>query len=141
MNADTGILNGTANQVLSQALNNVWFLINHQRAEESVAACLKLNANYPDSDDGWFATSFLAFQMRKAPEALKAINQAIKLAPKKPRWLLHKAHTLLVLGQQAEALLLAEALTGKSYSEVDFCAELAMVLNKLSQYKSAGEYY
>ncbi|NQZ05724.1 MAG: sulfotransferase [Algicola sp.] len=126
---------------LDNLLDKAWHFINLQKVEQAVAACKQLNQHYPNSADGWFASSFLAFQLRNAQQSLVMIDKAVELEPKNTRWQLHKAHTLLILGHKAPALTIATALTGKNYTDVDFCAELALVLNKLSSFAQAARYY
>ncbi|MCJ8271837.1 MAG: sulfotransferase [Psychrosphaera sp.] len=127
--------------LLDSLLDKAWHFINLQKVEQAVAACKQLNQHYPNSADGWFASSFLAFQLRNAQQALVMIDKAVALEPQNARWQLHKAHTLLIFGDKAAALTIATALTDKNYTDVDFCAELALVLNKLSSFALAARYY
>ncbi|MEW6981283.1 sulfotransferase [Colwelliaceae bacterium 6471] len=130
-----------ASTSLSKLLDDAWNLINDRNVAKAVATCQHINRQFPTSAEGWFATSFLTFQLRQTDQALTAIEQAIKLQPQQPRWQLHKAHTLLLQGDRDAAWLLAEQLAGQRYQEVELCAELALVLNKLNQYPLAIEYY
>lgn len=140
--------------MLEQNLDLVWDLINKQQAKAAMAACEKLNRAYPNSDDGWFATSFLAFQLRNGPLALQTIEKAVAIKPANVRWALHKAHILTVLvgdqggqhgqyRQQALGLVdcLCENESVLSSDDANFCAELALVLNMLSCHQASANFY
>ena len=127
--------------LLDSLLDKAWHFINLQKVEQAVAACKQLNQHYPNSADGWFASSFLAFQLRNAEQSLVMIDKAVELEPQNARWQLHKAHTLLILGHKESALTIATVLTSQDYTDVDFCAELALVLNKLASFAQAARYY
>ena len=138
------------NDMLERDLDIVWDLINKQQAKAAKAACEQLNRIYPNSDDGWFATSFLAFQLRNGPLALQTIEKALAIAPNNIRWTLHKAHILTVLGGQyaqhrKQALALVDGLCENeavlNCDDANFCAELAMVLNLLSCYQASANFY
>ena len=138
------------NGMLERNLDIVWDLINKQQAKAATAACEQLNRAYPKSDDGWFATSFLAFQLRNGPLALQTIEKALAIAPNNIRWVLHKAHILTVLGGQhaqyrKQALALVDGLCENeavlNSDDANYCVELAMVLNLLSCYQASAKFY
>jgi len=54
----------------NKLLDIAWHYINQQNVEQAKLACQTLLAQYPQSDEGWFALSFLAFQLGDMKQAL-----------------------------------------------------------------------
>lgn len=133
--------NQNQNQTLESRLDQVWHYINQQDVVNAKAYSQQFNQQFPNSSDGWFATSFLAFQLRDLKQALTCINKAISIAPEKARWQLHKAHTLLLQGKTVQALAITDELSKNTYQDADLCAELALILNKLSCFEHAVSFY
>ena len=96
---------------LESRLDDVWTLINRRDAANAKQACGQLNEQFPESSDGWFATSFLAFQLSQYDLSLSAIDKALECEPEGQRWLLHKAHTLLRMNRRKDAAEIALSLT------------------------------
>lgn len=122
-------------------LDQVWTLINQRQVKPAQAACLQINEQYPNCQHGWFATSFLAFQLGQYTLSLEAINNALKVDDKAPRWLLHKAHSLLRLQQRSQAKVIAIELAELAYIDINFCSELALILNELGCHSFAEKQY
>ena len=129
----------------TQLLEITWDHINSQNVDKALVSCRKLTQVYSDNAEAWFAASFLAFQLRDSSQALVTIEHAIKLQPQAPRWQVHKAHVLLLLGDKKQALTLLKPwlIPAKvlAYKDVELCAELALILNKLQCYQSSIELY
>ena len=134
---------GQTSQVstLEQQLETVWGYIDSQNVSQAVSACRNFNQSYSNSADGWFATSFLALQLRDASQALRAIDKAINLAPKEPKWQIHKAQCCLLAGDKKTAQTIITPLIAQDYQDAKVCADLALVLNKLALYSQASKYY
>jgi tetratricopeptide (TPR) repeat protein len=128
-------------EAMNTALDKVWLLINKQQAKAAINACTLFTQEYPDNADGWYANSFLTFQLKNYQQALLHIDKSLVLEPETAQWHLHKAHTLLMLGEQNHAQIIIDELIKKDYNDVDFCAELALVLNKMSDFRQAVQYY
>ncbi len=143
---------------IEQALDNVWSLINKQAASPANKACTELNQTFPDSPDAWYASSFLAFQLKDFTKAIRLINKAIELAPHNAQWQLHKAQSLLLIGDIKSAQVIAEQLINNAHfnqndgtsavdsnvidsNTIDNYAELAHILNKVENFEMAGFYY
>ncbi len=130
---------------LTRQLETVWGYIDSQNVKQAISSCKNFNEKFRDSADGWFATSFLAFQLRDATQALSAIKKAISIEPNEPKWQVHKAHSQLLSGDKSSALItvstLKTILEKNKTQDAQFCAEFALVLNKLSNYQDAIEYY
>ncbi len=125
----------------NKLLDIAWHYINQQNVDQAKLACKTLLSQYPQCDEGWFALSFLAFQLGNIKQALAHINQAIAIACQNERWLLHKAHILLVIKDKKGAKALLDKINLNSPKDIDFYAEFALVFNKLSEYKKAEYYY
>jgi tetratricopeptide (TPR) repeat protein len=129
---------------LSQQIEIAWGYIDSQNIQKALSACKQINAQYSDSAEGWFATSFLAFQLRNVSQALIAIDKAIQLEPHQPKWKAHQAHTYLLAGDKSTALKIISSLIESLDSKIQdahLCAEMALMLNKLGQYKTAIDFY
>ena len=133
--------NNDSSQDANKALNNLWDLINSRRVTEAVTACQQFNQQYQGNANGWYASSFLYFQLKKFDQALELIGHAIKVDAVTPDWQLHKAHTLLMMANIAEAQTITDALVQHQYQDIEFCAELALVLNKMSNFDQSIEFY
>ncbi|MBL4911105.1 MAG: sulfotransferase [Alteromonadaceae bacterium] len=125
----------------TQLLENVWGYINSQNVAKALDSCKKLTQSWPTNAEAWFASSFLYFQLRNVEQALLTIEKAIELEPQAPRWQVHKAHILLLLGEKLQALALLTPLMTKAFDDVELCAELALVYNKLQCYHQSISFY
>jgi len=131
---------------LNKALDHVWTLINERQVKQAIKACNAFTRIYKSNADGWYADSFLAFQLKNFQLAIESINQSIKIQPNNSQWQLHKAHCLLMSGNANQAQMIIDKLvehahTKSEYVDVDFCAELALILNKLSKFDQAEQIY
>ena len=129
---------------LSQLIEIAWGYIDSQNIQRATGACQNLNKQYPDSAQGWFATSFLAFQLHDPKKALISIEKAISIEPKNPKWRAHQAHSYLLIGDKVSALQiissLIESLTSK-IEDAHLCSEIALITNKLGQYQTSISFY
>jgi len=133
-------------KALNKALDHVWTLINQRQVKQAIKACSTFTRDYKSNADGWYANSFLAFQLKNFQLAIESINQSIKIQPDNLQWQLHKAHCLLMSGNANQAQMIIDKLvehthTKSEYVDVDFCAELALILNKLSKFDQAEQIY
>jgi tetratricopeptide (TPR) repeat protein len=140
---------------LDQALDHVWSLINKQAVLPANTACTELNQTFPNSADAWYASSFLAFQLKNFTKAILLIDNAIDREPKNGQWQLHKAQSLLLTGDVRSTKIITEQLINNAqfnqkYScatrtvnsnTVDNYAELAHILNKVENFEMAVFYY
>lgn len=138
---------------IERKLDIIWTFINQQNVKKAHAACQQFTNQYPNNSDGWFALSFLMFQIKQYDLALTSIERAINLEPTKPRWLCHQSHTLLMKGDKQKALLIIEGLITsdlfnaqidskfKATAGADLAAELALILTKLERHNDAGRFY
>jgi tetratricopeptide (TPR) repeat protein len=127
--------------ILDSLLDQAWKLINQRAVSKAHTAINELNKRYPASSDGWYASSFLAFQLRDAPVAISSIKKAIELEPEQIKWNIHLAHCLLLINDKAQALSMVLKLSDKVYSDLSTCTELALVLNKLNCHDLSEQHY
>lgn len=133
--------NHRATENVDVLLDQVWHYINQQNVAQAKQFSQQFNQQFPENADGWFASSFLDFQLNQLHSALSFINKAIALEPSKPRWQLHKAHILLRNGDKSSSIEITNVLTQKHYQDADLCAELALILNKLNRFEQAAKFY
>ncbi|WP_438863057.1 tetratricopeptide repeat-containing sulfotransferase family protein [Neptunicella sp.] len=127
---------------IERMLDNVWLAINQQNVAQAKKLSQEFNQAYSDNADGWFATSFLAFQLADFHQGLRSIEQSLLIEPTGSRWLLHKAHCLVMLGQRQHAQMIAEQLHQADLPvDAGLYAEFALVLSKLVQYELSAHYY
>jgi len=130
---------------IDKALDNVWSLINQQNVPQAKKACSELNQSHPNNADAWYASSFLAFQLKQFDQALIYIGKAIELEPQNLQWLLHKAHSLLLYGELTSAHIIVEQLVNSpkfnENNKINNFAEIALILNALEEFKTAAFYY
>jgi tetratricopeptide (TPR) repeat protein len=122
-------------------LDDAWNYINQQNVPKAEQTCLKINQEFPNNADGWYATSFLAFQLKQTQLALLTINKAISLQPTNPQWQLQKVNVLLLIADKNAAKKLAQSLKGKKNLSLALCNDLAVMFTKLIDYEQAHYYY
>lgn len=130
----------TAEHIESQ-LDDLWRLINQQQATKAQQACSAFVEEYPENSDGWYAYSFLLFQLKNFELALSYINKSIAIEPKNSQWRIHKAHTLLRHQAFQQCSIECEALLSYSIRELNACLELANICNELQRYTQARTLY
>lgn len=131
----------TATHDIESKLDLAWSYINQRNALKAEQVCLAINEEYPNNADGWYARSFLAFQLKNTKLAMSAINEAIKLQPQNLQWQLQKVNTLLLMKDKVSASHQAQALKGKKDSSLVFCGDLAAMFTKLGNFEQANYYY
>lgn len=133
-------LTSTTSEIELQ-LDKAWEYINQQNVPKAEQACLKFTQDFPNNADGWYARSFLAFQLKQSTLALSAINKAISLQPTNPQWQLQKVNTLLLMKNKNEAIVQAHFLKDKEELSLALCNDLAIMFTKLINYDQAHYYY
>ena len=85
-------------------------LMHAGKLDEAVAACKRLNHEYPAHVPGWFTASRLALQVNEPRIALRAIEQALVLSPGQPELLLQQLICLVALEEIVDAMALGRAI-------------------------------
>jgi tetratricopeptide (TPR) repeat protein len=123
------------------ALNNLWLSINQRNVPLAQASCQEFNHLYPDNPDGWYATSFLALQLKQFNLALSLIDKAIHIQATNLEWPLHKINVLLAMQDKSSAIVLSKTLENHSVNDIKCCSDLAVMFTKLANYQQASSYY
>ncbi len=75
------------------------FLLSTKRYQEAVGACKQWAAADPTSGQPYYALGFAQYQLKRYRAALGSFNRALALNPQLHRARLHRAYTLIRLGQ------------------------------------------
>ncbi|QDP02695.1 tetratricopeptide repeat-containing sulfotransferase family protein [Thalassotalea sp. PS06] len=121
-------------------LDDIWHLINQRAADAALQSLNTYTSKYPDYDHGWFAFSFLLFQLKRAESSLECIDKAIALSPTCSDWRIHRAHVLWLQNRLKEGQEELAKLVSLPDSK-QLLVELASVSNKLSDYSMAEKTY
>jgi tetratricopeptide (TPR) repeat protein len=123
------------------ALDKLWHNINQRNVPLAQKSCQGFNRLYPKNPDGWYATSFLALQLKQFSLALSLIDKAIDIQATNLEWPLHKINVLLAMQDKSSAILLSKTLENYSVNNIKCCADLAVMFTNLANYQQASFYY
>lgn len=138
---NTSSIDAIESKLIESGLDDIWIAINQRNVEKAQKKCQQFNQNHPENADGWYATSFLYFQLKQIDIALETINKAITLQPNNTQWQLHKISTYLLIPDKEQANKLAEFLKNKDLPSIEECSEYAELFTKLADYAQANFYY
>lgn len=130
--------NSVAN--IESQLDIAWHYINQRNVAKAKQACHIINEQYPNSADGWYATSFLSLQLKEFTSALNTADKTLTLEPNEPQWLIHKINILLNVDKTAAAEL-SEKIKSQPYSQFKNIIDCASLFTKLADYSQAQFYY
>ena len=116
-------------------------LVRAGKLKEAVAACKRLNHEYPAHVSGWFTASQLALQVNEAQIALRAIEQALALSPGQPDLLLQRLVCLGVLDQVGDARQLGKALGAHSFPDAARSSTAGAALSRIGLYELANSHF
>ena len=131
----------SASNDIETRLDHAWRLINEKNVPLAQQACQNINQDFPMNADGWYATSFLAFQLKQLTTALTTIDKAIALQPMNFQWQLQKINTLLLKPDKVNAMKMAQALKHQTVNDIRLCSDLAVMFSQLSDFEQARIYY
>lgn len=131
----------SSNNDIELRLDQAWSFINEKNVALAQQACQNINKDFPMSADGWYATSFLAFQLKQFPIALSTIDKAIILEPQTRQWQLQKINTLLLVPDKVQAKKMAQALKSLILNDRQLCCDYAVMFSQLTDYQQASFYY
>lgn len=126
---------------IESRLDKAWAYINERKVPLAQQACQNINQNFPMSADGWYATSFLAFQLKQLSIAISAIDKAITLQPNNLQWQFQKITTLLSMTDKVQAIKLVQNLKNQPLNDIRMCSDFAAMFTKLTDYQQASFYY
>ncbi len=131
----------SSSEDIDSRLDQAWTYINDQNVPLAQQACQNINQLFPMDADGWYATSFLAFQLKQFNIALSTIDKAIGLQPSNLQWQFQKTNTLLSMADKAQAKQMALALKNQTLHNINHCCDYAVLFTQLTDYQQAGFYY
>lgn len=126
---------------IESRLDQAWTYINERKVPLAQQACQNINQDFPLSADGWYATSFLAFQLKQLSTAINTIDKAITLQPHNLQWQFQKVMTLLSMSDKDQAIKLAKNLKNQSLNDTRMCSDFAVMFTNLTDYEQASFYY
>jgi tetratricopeptide (TPR) repeat protein len=107
---------------------------------EAIAACKRLNSEFPKYLSGWLTASQLALQVNESEIALRAIDQALMLAPGQPDLLLQKVSCLSAMGAVDEAREIGRVLGAVDFPDAIRSSSAGTALNRIGLYEIAGKH-
>jgi Tfp pilus assembly protein PilF len=119
----------------------VWERLDKGDVKLAIAACERLNCQFPEFAPGWHTASQLALRINQPSIALTAIDKAVAIEPNNSAWLLQRAlcfdrlGDIEQLGAHVERLLQLPLNTAYQHST------LGMLLTRLGRRESAVEVY
>ncbi len=125
----------------SELEQQVWDLLDRHETQPAIAACERLNREFPNYASGWYTASQLALKLGNTAMALDAIREARRMDSEPAAWLLQEALCLWKLGQHEESrdrigrLVLADMVTPYQ------CATLGQLLTNTGERKAAVACY
>ena len=122
-------------------LKEIWRLMRLKLIDQALLLSQNLCKDHPQFAPAWHAASVITMQQGNNAIALTHIQKALTLLPNNIHWALQKARLLFITGQRAAARELANELAQKTNNSVSFCAELALLLNKLGLHQESLQWY
>ena len=107
---------------------------------EAVAACKRLNHEFPKYLSGWLTASQLALQLNETQIALRAIDQALVLAPGQPDLLLQKVSCLSAMGDVDEARELGKILGPVDFPDATRSSNAGIALSRIGLQEIASKH-
>lgn len=119
----------------------VWEKLNADDARQAIAACERLNREFPNYAPGWHTASLLALRLGNAGMALDAIREALRMEPERVSWALQEAQCLWKLGRFSEVRARLWHLQTCELSTPYECSLLGRLLTDAGERRKAIEYY
>lgn len=119
----------------------VWDALKRGEAQQAIAACEKLNRQFPEYASGWHAASQLAFKLGNMTMALDAVREALRMRPDYTPWVIQEARCLSRLGRMEEVTTLLERLADTRINSPYENSALGLLLTEVGRREEALEYY
>jgi len=117
--------------------SQVWESLESNNVSQAIAACERLNAEFPNYAPGWHTASQLALKLGNAQMALDAIGEARRMDPEPIAWALQEAQCLLKLGRIDEVQARLQPLSTSAMQTPYEFATLGSLLTNLGQRREA----
>jgi tetratricopeptide (TPR) repeat protein len=141
--AEVGVsaaMTATASQSKEQLSDVITRCIDGNDLRRALSTCQHLNRAYPDYAYGWYLASFLMKKARNFPDAVKAIDRALRLAYA-DKYQLHKAKCLFEGGDLSAAAAAIGVIRDESFDDPWMHGEVGAVLNLLGDQPCALRHY
>jgi len=124
-----------------QLEGEVWEKLKANDVRQAIAACERLNREFPNYAPGWHTASQVALQLGNAGMALDAIREALHMEPEHVSWVLQEAQCLWKLGRFSEVRARLPHLQTCELSTPYDCSLLGNLLTQAGERRKAIEYY
>jgi tetratricopeptide (TPR) repeat protein len=115
----------------------VWTELKRGDVQKAIAACERLNRDFPDFASGWHTASQLALKLGNASMALDAVREALKMRPDYTSWVIQEARCLAKLGRTAEVRVRVDRLMDTRINSAYENSALGMLLTELGEREAA----
>jgi tetratricopeptide (TPR) repeat protein len=104
---------------------------------DAAEVCDRLNQQHPDFVSGWVTASDLALRINEPLISVRAIDQALRLAPGRPVLLVLRAQSLFQAGDMRAAVDTARLLDDVEFESAQEASSFGILLNLLQQHEQA----
>ncbi|MDH3842164.1 MAG: sulfotransferase [Chromatiales bacterium] len=108
---------------------------------EAAEACDRLNQQHPDFLPGWITASDLALRVNEPLISVRAIDQALRLAPGRPDLLIRRVDSLARAGESQAAVDTARLLDGLVFETAPAASSFALLLHRLGLHAQARTHF
>ena len=127
----------TAQELESEVLR----LSQEGQLREAAEACDRLNQQHPDFLSGWITASDLALKVNEPLISVRAIDQALRLAPGRQDLLVRRVDLLARAGETQAAVDTVELLEDFVFDSAQGASSFALLLNRLRLHKQAHKHF
>ena len=108
---------------------------------EAAETCDRLNQQYPDFLPGWITASDLALKVNEPLISVRAIDQALRLAPGRRELLIRRVDSLARAGESQAAVETARLLDDLVFETASAASSFALLLHRLGLHERATEHF
>jgi tetratricopeptide (TPR) repeat protein len=108
---------------------------------EAAEACDRLNQQHPDFLPGWITASDLALRVNEPLISVRAIDQALRLAPGRPELLVRRLDSLARAGETQAAVDTAQLLDDLEFETAPAASSFALLLSRLGLHEQARKHF
>ena len=108
---------------------------------EAAEACDHLNQQHPDFLPGWITASDLALRVNEPLISVRAIDQALRLAPGRQELLIRRVDSLSRAGEIQAAVDTASLLDDLVFQTAPAASSFGLLLNRLRLHKQARKHF
>ena len=121
--------------------NEVRRLMQACQLREAADACDRLNQQHPDFLPGWITASDLALKVNEPLISVRAIDQALRLAPGRQELLIRRVDSLARAGETQAAVDTASLLEDLVFQSAPAASSFALLLNRLRLHEQARKHF